>query len=148
MTPVQFNEAAEAKRSEAVRRGRDNGPAIFEPLREHITAEIDHVRSQGEDLSFKRGKATSKSVSVLQTFSKDLFAPPASSCRKKLPGILELIGIVEIQPGVYKSDPFCKLIYRSYEKAPGKEFLSDVLFRVSQMVGTLPFLLLTEITVR
>lgn len=107
-------------------------------FRRQIDEEITLLESNGDPLTFKRGKSSSDPMITIPGFCKDLFAPGACVCRKKVDYIQELIGVSETSPGVYTSIPLCAIVHKSYKVIEGEEFLSDVLFRVSDMGNASP----------
>ncbi|KAF6755023.1 hypothetical protein DFP72DRAFT_847980 [Ephemerocybe angulata] len=119
----EFKAAAERERTQAARRARACGPDIFRDLQDRIANEIArHV----PPLTLR--KTRDGAPRKLSGYGKDLFTPDAGVCRACLSSITEVIGIQEMLPGQYKSNPFCPLIYKSYEEVDGNEFMNDALF--------------------
>jgi hypothetical protein len=113
-----------------MKRIRDHGAEIFKYLRDMINAGFNEYYKDpdAEPLTYKRKK---QDPVVLDSFGNALFFPESNIARRHIPGLDDLVGLWEVQSGVFESRPLeALMIYENYEVKGGEEFLSDLLFRV------------------
>ncbi|RXW18866.1 hypothetical protein EST38_g6988 [Candolleomyces aberdarensis] len=129
----QMLKIAESERTQMAHRAREAALDIYEPIRNVIDQGFADLKSQGVRLTFKRPGQKSSETEIT-SFAMDLFLPDCNLCRKAIPGLGALIGIVEYAPGKFSSTPLCPLLYKSHCVVAGEEFLSPVLFRLARAV--------------
>ncbi|RXW22753.1 hypothetical protein EST38_g3098 [Candolleomyces aberdarensis] len=129
----QMLKVAESERTQIAHRARDAALDIYEPIKNLINDGFAELDDQGIRLTFKRPGQKSSETEVTG-FGTDFFLPDCNIVRKDLPGLGELIGIVEYAPGKFSSSPLCPLLYKTHHVVAGEEFLSPVLFRLARAV--------------
>ncbi|KAJ2932119.1 hypothetical protein H1R20_g4993, partial [Candolleomyces eurysporus] len=129
----QMLKVAESERTQIAHRARDAALDIYEPIKNLIDDGFAELDDQDIRLTFKRPGQKSSETEVTG-FGTDFFLPDCNIVRKDLPGLGELIGIVEYAPGKFSSSPLCPLLYKTHHVVAGEEFLSPVLFRLARAV--------------
>jgi hypothetical protein len=125
----QFQSSITDAQSETMKRTHNNGPELFDSVKDVINMAFTQHRQRGEPtLTYTRQK---QSPIQLHSFGKDLFLPESAGAHGQLPGLLDLLGISRNKAGEWESDPIrCALMYKNFKVVPGEEFESEVLFWV------------------
>lgn len=125
----EFFESASDERSQAIQRVRQNGTELFVDIKGVINLDCEALRAVGEVPEIKRRGAPPQPVNE---YDAALFSADGYECRRKFRKLMVLIGVVETSAGVFASDPWCAIIYETYEKDGGQIFVNMTLFFVAR----------------